>query len=63
MAACMDLHSGLTDALQCFYIDSGRCDQCLSQSCSKFIIISIQGFFCHVEYFTYKRKSVAVNTC
>ena len=30
----------LSDALQRFYIDSGRCDQCLSQSCSKLFIIS-----------------------
>ena len=63
MAACMDLHARLSDALQRFYIDSGRCDQCRSQSCSKLFIISIQRLFCHVKYFTYKRKSITVNSC
>ena len=62
MAACMDLHARLSDALKRFYIDSGRCDQCLSQSCSKLFIISFQRLFCHVKYFTYKRKSITVNS-
>ena len=63
MTACMNLHARLSNAFQCFYIDSGRCDQRLSQSCSKLFIISIKRLFCHVKYFTYKRKSIAMNTC
>ena len=63
MAACFYGHTCIFYIFQSFYIDSCRSQQRLSQCGSQFVIIGIQGFFCHIENFSYKRKSVAVYAC
>ena len=62
MAACMDSHACIADALECFHVNPGRSDQCFAKCCSQFIIVSVKGFSCHLEYFADKRESVAVDT-
>ena len=60
MAACMDLHPCILNALKSLHVNLGRCDQRLAKGRSKFIIISVKRFLCHLKNLADKGETVAV---